>query len=56
MEDWPCFLEIQEYFLKLFGFYMITTPAMKELNITDTLIIPMTFIFLPWREQAHDNK
>ena len=24
---------------------MITTPVMKELNVTDTLIIPMTFIF-----------
>ena len=24
---------------------MITTPVIKELNVTDTLIIPMTFIF-----------
>ena len=24
---------------------MITTPVMKELNVTDTLIIPMTYFF-----------
>ena len=26
------------------------------LNVTDPLIISLIFIFLPWREKAHDNK
>ena len=29
---------------------------LSHLNITDSLIFPLIFFFLSWREKAHDNK